>query len=321
LLADRLTAQLLAGEPAQSVGAVVDRLLAVQAQDPRAARLAIRSRSTGLRASDVDAALARRELVVSTLNRGTLHLVKAEDYPWLHVLSTPQLAASNRTRLGEEGVSPAAAERGVAIIAKALEGGPKTRFELRDLLQSADVPTAGQAFTHVVFLATLRGICVRGPMVAREQAFVLVRDWLPASKPVDRDVALRELGRRYQLAHADSDERDLAKWAGITLGDARRAWGPAPAVDPAPLPAPRLLGGYEEILMGWVSRAWVLGDHKGVVTMNGIFKPIALVKGRAVATWVMPRGRVALAPFAPLPASVTKALVKDADDVDVFLAG
>jgi Winged helix DNA-binding domain len=53
--------------------------LAIQAPDPRGARLAIRARSAGLSASDVDSALARRSLIVTWLNRGTLHLVRAED--------------------------------------------------------------------------------------------------------------------------------------------------------------------------------------------------------------------------------------------------
>jgi hypothetical protein len=113
----------------------------------------------------------------------------------------------------------------------------------------------------------------------------------------------------------------LARWAGITLGDARAAWGAAPVVTPAPLPPPRLLGGFEELLLGWVDRSWVLGENKGVVTMNGIFKPIALARGQAVATWGMPRGKVALDPFAPLSASAATALAQDAAEVERFLAG
>ena len=59
MLAERLTAQLLAGPPAPDPVAVVRRLLAVQGQDARGARLAIRARTTGLTASDVDACLSR----------------------------------------------------------------------------------------------------------------------------------------------------------------------------------------------------------------------------------------------------------------------
>src|SRR3954447_20046217 len=76
----RLTAQLLGGEPARDPVAVAERLLAVQAQDPRGARLAIRSRTAGLSAADVDRAFTDdRSIVITWLNRGTLHLVRSED--------------------------------------------------------------------------------------------------------------------------------------------------------------------------------------------------------------------------------------------------
>ena len=76
LLAERLTAQLLAGPPAADALEVAEQLLAVQAQDPRGARLAIRARTEGLTAADVDRALtADRSIVIQWLNRGTLHLV------------------------------------------------------------------------------------------------------------------------------------------------------------------------------------------------------------------------------------------------------
>ena len=76
----RWAAQLLSGEPARDPVAVVERLLAVQAQDPRGARLAIRARTAGLSATDVDRALTDRALCISWLCRRTLHLVRREDY-------------------------------------------------------------------------------------------------------------------------------------------------------------------------------------------------------------------------------------------------
>ena len=87
-LARRLTAQLLSGSPAADPVAVVERLLAVQGQDLQGARLAIRARSAKLHVSDVDRCLTdERSLLITTLNRGTLHLVRADDYPWLHALT------------------------------------------------------------------------------------------------------------------------------------------------------------------------------------------------------------------------------------------
>jgi hypothetical protein len=322
-LAARLTGQLLAGEKARTPGEVVERLLAVQAQDFRGMHLAVRARTTGLGASDVRRALAERELVVTWANRGTLHLVRADDYPWLHALTTPQLATANATRLRQEGVSPAAADRGVAVVRRSLADGPQTRASLKAALESADVPVAGQALVHVLFLATLRGVCVRGPVVGKEQAFVLVSDWLPQARPVEREKALVELARRYLLSHAPATDRDLARWAGIGLGDARKGLAGAVvrAGEPAPLPPPTLLGGFDEVLMGWDSRDLVLDGNEAVVTRNGLFKPIALVRGKAVATWGLPRGKVVLSPFAPLPATVAAALDREAADVERFLAG
>src|SRR4051812_47885250 len=189
LLAERLTAQLLAGPPARDPVAVAERLLAIQGQDPRGARLAIRARSAGLTAADVDRALTEeRTLLITWLNRGTLHLVRREDYPWLHAVTTPPLFSASSRRLAQEGVEPAAADRGVAAIESALaEEGPLTRHQLRERVAAAGVRTEGQALVHVLLLASLRGLIVRGPMTEGKHAYVLVRDWLGAPGPVDRD--------------------------------------------------------------------------------------------------------------------------------------
>jgi len=173
----RLASQMLAGLPARSVEGVVGRVLAVQAQDPRGFRLSVRSRSSGLLASDVDRGLStERSVIVTWLNRGTLHLVAAEDYWWLHPLTTPQLAAGNRRRLQEEGVSVAQTERGIALVAETVTAeGPQTRPQLRHLLDAAGVPTAGQALVHLLLAASLRGHVARGPMIGNEHAYVRFR--------------------------------------------------------------------------------------------------------------------------------------------------
>ena len=333
----RLAAQLLLGPDADGVVEVVDRLLAVQAQDLRAARLAIRSRTTGLTAVDVDRELNNRTLLVTWLNRGTLHLVRPEDYWWLQQLTTPQLTTGNARRLEQEGVSPGQADRGVAVIEAAITAnGPMTRTQLRELVQAADVPVAGQAMVHILFLSALRGLTVRGPVIGSDQAFVLVRDWLgDPPKVMDRDSALSELARRFLAGHGPANDRDLAKWAGVTLGDARRGLRAAGAaleerpgglLDLAGRPAqdgrrrPRLLGGFDPLLHGWVDRRPILGGNQSIVTSNGIFKPFALVGGRAVATWTMPAGRVSIERFGHLSSNVLADLDREARDVERFLA-
>ncbi len=337
--AQRLTAQLLAGPPARDPVAVAERLLAVQGQDPRGARLAIRARTKGLTAADVDRALTEeRSLVITWLNRGTLHLVRSEDYPWLHALTTPPLATGNARRLAQEEVSPAAAEAGVATIERSLaDEGPLTRDQLRERIAAAGVRTEGQALVHLLMLAALRGLTIRGPMVGAHHAYALVRDWLPAERPapVDRDRALAELARRYLAGHGPASDRDLAKWAGLGLRDVRAGLAAiAPELDEpedglvdlagrppaAELPPPRLLGAFDPVLLGWTSREPLLQEHEAVITVNGLFRPFALVRGRAVATWAMPAGKVVLEPFGRLGARDARVLERDAADVVRFLA-
>jgi hypothetical protein len=315
----------------------VQRLLAVQAQDGRGARLAVRSRSAGLRAADVDDALDNRRLLITWLNRGTLHLVRPDDYWWLHALTTPQLATANRRRLGQEGVSTAQAARGVDVVTEAvLTHGPQTRVELRRRLDAAGVPTAGQALVHVLLATTLRGTVVRGPMRGAEHAYVAVSDWLgQPPEPLPRADALAHLARRYLAGHGPADARDLAKWAGLTLGDARGAFAAVAAElterpdglfdlstreAAAPLPKPRLLGPFDPLLLGWVSRELFVGPHREIVTTNGLFRACALVDGRIVATWGLSGAKLTVKLLENVKASNISALRRDAADLLRFLA-
>ncbi len=340
VVAERLRAQLLAGAPARDALSVTRRLLAVQAQDPRGARLAIRVRSKSRSAAGVDTALSeQRSLLITWLNRGTLHLIASEDYGWLHALTTPPLLTGNARRLAQTGVSQAAADRGVRAIADALAAeGPLTRAQLRERIAGARVPTDGQALVHVLMLSTLRGVTVRGPMVGREHAYVLVADWLGEQAPVARERALAELARRYLAGHAPAGERDLARWAGLPLRDTRaglaaiaselreradglielagRRRGAAPA-----LPPPRLLGPFDPLLLGWCSREEIVGQNKTLVTNNGLFRPFALVRGKAVASWRLAGGKVTLEPFGRLARADSEALDAEAKAVLRYLAG
>jgi hypothetical protein len=326
----RLEAQLLGTGRAPSTEAVIDRLLAVQAQDRRGARLAIRARSTVVAATDVDAALThRRSAVVTWLNRGTLHLVRAADYFWLHPLTAPAHRAANLRRLGQEGLGRTDVERGVDAVREAVAGGPRTRGEVRSALEAAGVPTAGQALIQVLFAASLRGHLVRGPLRQGEWAYVDVADWLgPAPDPVEPQEGLGRLAVRYLDGHGPAGVGDLAKWAGVTVGQARTGlqaagdrvvplgddlFGPATA-RPAQgrVPRPRLLGAFDPMLLGWADRTPVVGAHRGVVTTNGIFRPTVLVGGRVVGTWGLRAGRVSIRLFERLSSTVRRSLERDA---------
>ncbi len=315
---------------------MTERLLAVQAQDPRGARLAIRARVRNANIAQFDRALSEdRSVLITWLNRGTLHLVRSEDYSWLHALTTPPLFVGNARRLAEEGLTPGAADRAVSVIERSLgTDGPLTRNQLRDRIAAAGIRTEGQALVHLLMLACLRGIAVRGPMLGRQHAYALVSDWLGRQPRVDRERALAELARRYLAGHGPADARDLAKWAGLPLRDARFAFAAISAElrqregeqveltrtrrGAAP-PPPRLLGAFEPLLLGWSSRVFVVGDQESELVAGGVFRPFALVGGRAVAVWGIRDGKVWIEPFTELPVGALEALERDGQAVLAYL--
>lgn len=336
----RLGAQLLSGPRPADPAAATRQLLAIQAQDPRGFRLAIRARTGAETLDPLTDALAQRRLIVGWCNRGTLHLVAAEDFWWLHGLTTPPLRAGSERRLGQEGVSPVMAERAVALIDRWLgEDGPLTRGALRDRLERSGTRTENQAFIQLLFRAGLDGVLVRGPLDGAEQAYVRPVDWIGRAPRVARDQALAELARRYMAGHGPANERDLARWAGLPLRDARAGLGAIAAelvaegelvaerelvalrgaASPPPLPPPVLLGSFEPLLLGWNDRTLVVGEFADALVAGGIFRPFALVRGQVGALWRLERSGVAIEPLIELTPDELTALRDDGERVRGYL--
>ncbi len=243
------------------------------------ARLALRARRAARSAAAVDAALTDdRSLVAGWLMRGTLHLVATDDYAWLHALTAPLSAATNRRRLAQLGGDAEAAE---PVIVRALAAeGPLARGALGERLAAAGIRVEGQILPHLLALAAARGQVVLGPVRDGRQCFALARDWLGApERAPDRDAALAELARRYLRAHGPATDGDLASWSGLPLRDARAGMAAIAAeleqdgalVDLARRPAPpqrlppRLLGAFDPYMLGWREREL----RRGATSMPG----------------------------------------------------
>ncbi|HEX7431342.1 MAG TPA: crosslink repair DNA glycosylase YcaQ family protein [Candidatus Limnocylindrales bacterium] len=194
LLVRRSASQLLNRRIAGGPEVAVRALLAVQAQDRSAWRLALRARVDDITADDVNRALSdKRSLVVAWLNRGTLHLVCSEDYPWLLALAAPTQVVANGHRLAQEGLTPDAVDRGVACIERSLAtDGPLLRGQLRERLAALGIRTEGQATVHLLFAAVLRGVAVLGPVLAGAR---LPRNTTPGDMPWKPTSGPRVCGR------------------------------------------------------------------------------------------------------------------------------
>jgi hypothetical protein len=271
--------------------------------------------------------------------RGTLHLLAAEDLPWMLRLLGPRSPAGMAARWAELGLAEDDAEQARAVSTAALAGGGRLRrAELFAALDDAGISTTGQRGPHLLgYLARTGTLCL-GPTVDGEQLVVLVADWIPAPAQFDGEEALAELARRYFLGHGPATVHDLARWAGIGLRAARAGLaavrgqlastevdGVEHLMDPSSpdlLAAHRaeargvfLLPGFDEFVLGYRERGAVLDPafaDRIVPGGNGMFRPTVVRDGRVVATWQWTgrgaRRTITATPFTPLPEEVTAAL-------------
>ena len=319
---------------------MAERLLAVQGQDPRGARLAVRARTEGLAAADVDRALSEeRSLLITWLNRGTLHLVRSEDYPLLQALTTPPLLDVERPAAAAGGGQLRRAERALETIERSLaEEGPLTRRAAARAARArrrADRAARPDPPALPGRRARDRGARADGRQASTPTCSSATGS--ARSQPVDRDAALAELARRYLVGHAPADDRDLARWAGLPLRDARAGLAAIAAelerargrpLRPrqarrrrAELPPPRLLGAFDPLLLGWTSREEILGPHTHAGHRE---RPLPTLRdgrgpgGRDLEVATAAGSRIE--PLGKVPKAAAAALDADAVDVERFLA-
>ena len=131
----------------------------VQAQEPRAARLAFRARARGLTAADVDRARTEeRSLLRAWCMRKTIHLIAAEDAGWILPLFAPIIVRWSRKRLADFGLDRRGQDRALKLLHDAVDAdGPLTRPELGERLERAGFETGQEFKVHLWLLATLDG--------------------------------------------------------------------------------------------------------------------------------------------------------------------
>jgi hypothetical protein len=329
MMAARAGAQLLGVDRADRVVDVVGTVVAVQAQDVRPARLAVRVRSTGLVAADVDAACRDAVVVRTWLMRGTLHMVRAADVRWLLRLFGKRNADKYAGRRSQLGLDEALCERALASLASVLRDGPMERARIIEALAEDGVviDPKSQAPAHLLMLAASTGLVCRGPETDRDDpTYVLLDEWVPHTDD-DPSEDLRRLATRYVTGYGPTGPADLATWSGLPIGTARRAFADAgiDESDPATGPATnsvRLLGHFDNYLLGYRSRELIVDPvhDKQVQTGGGFIMPTVLVDGRAVAIWrTTQRGDIYLEPFDTLTDRVVRGVRGEVADIGRFL--
>ena len=310
----RLVSQALTGaltDPAL----VVDRMLAVQAQDLRWAKWAVAVRSPGTTSADIDALIDSGRIVRSWPMRGTLHLVPGPDLAWLLGLTTPRLWAGAATRRRDLGLDEATIERSRTVAEEALSGGRElTRADFLALLERNGIGTDGQRGYHLIWHLAQSGTLCWGRQLDAQQMLVLLSEWVPRPRQLERDQALGEFLLRYLAGHGPAPLTDFAWWSQLTMADARTALavvegqldaldvdgvrhllpqrsdlGPLGRAAPGRGPhAVLALPGFDEYLLGYRDRSFAIEPEnltRVVPGKNGIFLPVLVRGGRIFGTW------------------------------------
>ncbi|MGN6405791.1 winged helix DNA-binding domain-containing protein [Sinomonas sp.] len=298
--------------PAADPVTAVQRMGALQSQDLASGLLAAAVRTRSATASDLASTLASGALVRTWTMRGTLFLVPAEDVRTFVRLAADRVMRSAATRHRGLGI----AEEDVAVVRKVAEerlGGDlgMTRPELFEAFEAAGQPTRNQRGIHLLSILSHRLVLVQGPLRGRQQEFRLADEWLPTDPGLSGDEALEFLAARYITSHGPVDERDFAWWLGQPLGIVKGPFHAAArrtaAVDAdgrtlfcTPILADLLdtrvgartvvaLPGFDEMAIGYPDRSVAIPDdylERIIPGINGVFKAMIMVGGRAVGTWL-----------------------------------
>ncbi|WP_022904254.1 DNA glycosylase AlkZ-like family protein, partial [Curtobacterium sp. B8] len=154
--------------------------------------------------------------------------------------------------------------------------------------------------------------------------------------------ALRRVVAGHLRGRGPATEADTAAWTKLPLGDVRR--GAAAAGDaierlgdgllaladrPAPggVPTGHLLPGFDEYLLGYADRSAqlpVAHQDRVVPGGNGVFLPMAVVRGVVAGTWTRAERstvvRLVVTPFEPLDPAAVRALEVAAERYARWLA-
>lgn len=305
----RLLNQRVVGERCATPDAAVRWMGAMQAQDYRQSLWAVGLRTRSATAADIERAIADGTIIATWPMRGTIHFVAPEDARWMLRLCASRVIARDGRRLGQLGLDERVLARGAELFHDALSGGRRLpRSAMMALLEDAGVATQNQRGYHILWRLAQTGLVCLGPMQGAERTFGLLDDWAPCARELSSEESLAELAGRYFASHGPATVHDLARWAGITIAEAKAGLAAAKpglvAIDvdgnehwmaeaissqvADDQPDVHLLPGFDEYLIGYKDRSAVLdAEHapRIVPGANGVFRPMVVAAGRVVGTW------------------------------------
>ncbi len=326
-----LARQLLLQRHAIGVVEAVERLAGLQAQVPKPPAIALWSRVENFTLAAWREAIADRQLVRSTLMRGTLHLVSRRDFLAWRPAIQPVLTAGavSITRASDAIDIPAVTSAARAFLARDGRVFEDIRQHLVERFPNHNDRHLGYAVRmHLPLVMVPDDSPYSYPP---NSAFALATAFLGVEVP--EEATARDLALRYLAAFGPATPADFQAWSGlkgakavfeelrpglITLRDEKKRElfdlpdAPRPG-DDAEAPV-RFLPEYDNLLLAYADRTRIIRDeHRPlVVTKNLRVLATFLVDGAVAGTWSIEKKKLSLVPFVKLTRKVTDALHEEA---------
>jgi hypothetical protein len=325
---------------------VVAKLGAMQAQDYSGALWSIGLRLTNATEAAIERAISNREIIRTWPMRGTLHFVAAADIRWMLELLTPRVIAGSAYREKRLELHETIFARCRKLFTRALSGDRQlAREAMLDLLEREGISTANNRGYHILWRLAQEGLICFAGRSGKEHTFALLGDWVPESKQLDRETALRELAVRYFTSHGPATVQDFVWWSGLKVSDARAGLESTGSrlnrekignvdywmINQKDLPSAEnlhvhLLPGFDEYLLGYTDRSAVLNrEHAQKICpgSNGMFKPTVAIDGQVAGTWKKTVKKtsmiISIGSFATLKKAAKPRLIEAADRYGAFL--
>ncbi|MDR1336794.1 MAG: winged helix DNA-binding domain-containing protein [Tannerella sp.] len=333
----RLTGHQLSGSKLKTPGEVVAWAGAVQAQEFGMAKWAIGVRLPDSTEATVVEAFNRGDILRTHVLRPTWHFVTPENIRWMLALSADRIKASARSRDRDLEITETLYSRTGRLIEKALEGNRHlTREDVACVLEKANIRTDPARMTHFLMRAEVEGIVCSGRLQGKTHTYALLDGRAAPAPALHREEALVRLAGIYFTSHSPATLQDFAWWSGLSQTEAQSGLSAVQAdllaektngltyYRPASTSActretpaqAHLLPAFDEYIIAYRDRGAVLPaeNYAGVISSNGIFRPVILVNGIVAGLWKRTASRrrpLELNSFTP-PDAFAESLIRQA---------
>lgn len=322
----------------------VERLIGMQAQQPRPPFIGLWTRLEAFERDGLLRALQAREVVRATLMRATLHLMSAKDYVAFRGALEPALSGAMRTIVQSRGAS-VDMQAVVEAARQCFREKPQTFSELRSTL-STRFPDVDERAMGYIARTALHLVMVPEDGeygFGGDTKFALASTWL--KQPTESDNHVEDLVLRYLAAYGPATAADAQTWSGLPklkpvfealrsrlailhdeegreLFDVPEGFRPDERT-PAPV---RFLPAFDNAILSHADRSRIIADeYRGrVCTKNLQVLPTVLVEGFVEGTWSISATKktatLTISPFQALARNAKQDLVREGELLLPFVA-